>query len=127
MEFKEKKAIYAQIADYFNENILQKRWREDDRIPSVREMAVEMEVNPNTVQRAYSLLQDEGIIQNRRGVGYFVSEQAYRTVKKMKREEFMDEVLPDFFRNLALLDIDFSELRKLYDDYLKKEELHAKQ
>ena len=74
MEFKEKKSIYVQIADHICENIVKGIWKEGDRIASVREFAVDIEVNPNTVMRAYSYLQDEGIIYNKRGIGYFVGE-----------------------------------------------------
>ncbi|MCK5673954.1 MAG: GntR family transcriptional regulator, partial [Spirochaetales bacterium] len=73
MQFKDKKAIYIQIADKIADNILSERWKEEERIPSVREMAVNMEVNPNTIARTYTYLQDMQIITNKRGIGYFVS------------------------------------------------------
>ena len=74
MEFKDTQTIYLQIADHFCENILRKKWNPGDRIPSVREMAVNIEVNPNTVMRTFNYLQDKGIIFNKRGIGYFVSD-----------------------------------------------------
>ena len=64
--------VYLQIADSISEDILLRKWSELERIPSVREMAVTLEVNPNTVQRTYTFLQSKGIIFNRRGIGYFV-------------------------------------------------------
>ena len=117
MEFKDGKAIYLQIADYIMENILKGEWSEGDRIASVREFAVEIEVNPNTVMRAYSYLQDEGIIFNKRGIGYFVGEDSMDKVMTLKKEDFIKKELPHFFRVLEMLRIDFDSLRVMYDEY----------
>ena len=122
MEFKEKKSIYMQIADYFFDNILKGIWQMEDKIPSVREMAVMLEVIPNTVMRAYAHLQDKGVIYNKRGIGYFVSPQAKNEVKDMKKEDFMNNALPDFYRVVKLLEIDFEELSEGYKDFVRKEE-----
>ena len=73
MEFDQHKPIYLQIADAICERILTGQWPEGDRIPSVRECGVSLEVNPNTVARSYDELSTEGIIHNKRGIGYFVS------------------------------------------------------
>ena len=72
MEFSENKPIFVQIADRVHEGILRGSWTDEERIPSIREMAVETEVNPNTVTRTYSLLQEQGVVYNRRGIGYFI-------------------------------------------------------
>ena len=72
MEFDQHKPIYLQIADAICERILTGQWPEGDRIPSVRECGVSLEVNPNTVARSYDELSSEGIIHNKRGIGYFV-------------------------------------------------------
>ena len=76
MEFRENQPIYMQIADYFCNNILSTEWKQDEKIPSVREVAVIMEVNPNTAMRAYTYLQEKEIIYNKRGIGYFVAPEA---------------------------------------------------
>ena len=120
MEFKEKKSIYVQIADYICERILKEEWKEEDRIPSVREFAVDIEVNPNTVMRSYSYLQDEGIIYNKRGIGYFVGQDSVEKIMKIKREDFVKNELPYFFRIIDMLRIDFDSLRAMYEDYRKK-------
>jgi DNA-binding transcriptional regulator YhcF (GntR family) len=114
MEFNEKQAIYLQIADYFIENILLKKWKEQDRIPSIREMAVQLEVNPNTVTRTYNYLQEKGIIYNKRGIGYFVTENGYGQARDLKKQEFIHHDMPVFFRKMELLDLDLEELRQLY-------------
>lgn len=117
MEFKDGKAIYRQIADYISENILKGVWTEGDRIASVREFAIEIEVNPNTVMRAYSYLQDEGIIYNKRGIGYFVGEESMEKVMNLKKEDFINKELPYFFKILDMLKIDFESLKNMYDEY----------
>jgi len=126
MEFKDRKSIFIQIADHFSDNIIKGVWQTEDRIPSVREMAVQLEVNPNTVMRAYSHLQDKSIIYNKRGIGYFVSPEAVKEIKTMKKEDFMNNTLPEFYRMVRLLDIDINELTKGYEAFLKKEESDEK-
>jgi DNA-binding transcriptional regulator YhcF (GntR family) len=114
MEFQQHQAIYLQIADYICEKILLKKWQPEEKIPSVREMAVMIEVNPNTVQRAYSFLQDQGIIYNKRGIGYFVADNAYAITKKFKKQDFIQNDLPYLIRTLELLDISLEDLETLY-------------
>ncbi|MBT3272349.1 MAG: GntR family transcriptional regulator [Spirochaetales bacterium] len=114
MEYKDRRSIYLQIADYMCENILKGTWRDNDRVPSIREMAVETEVNPNTVMRTYSHLQDKGIIQNQRGIGYFISDGAESLTQTMIRDEFIENELPSFFRRLGILGITMEELGVLY-------------
>ena len=114
MEYRERRSIYLQIADFMCENILKGTWKENDRIPSIREMAVESEVNPNTVMRTYSFLQDRGIIHNQRGIGYFITEGATKATKEIVRDEFIRNELPVFFRRLEVLGISIEELGALY-------------
>ena len=119
MQFKEKKAIYIQIADKITDNILSERWKQEERIPSVREMAVDMEVNPNTIARTYGYLQDQGIIKNQRGIGYFVAPDAGELAKETKRQDFIKNELPLFFKSLDLLGIDLKTIDKLHRKYLE--------
>ena len=114
MEYKDSRSIYLQIADHMCENILGGQWSENDRIPSIREMAMETEVNPNTVMRSYNFLQQQGIIYNKRGIGYFIREGAGGKTRDMIREEFLAQELPHFFRRMDLLDISIDELREHY-------------
>ena len=119
MEFKETQAIYLQIGDYICEQILLGRWKEGDRIPSVRELGVDLQVNPNTVMRTFDFLQNNDIIFNKRGVGYFVAEQANEKIIKYRRNQFMDHELPVFFKNITLLNMNFDDLKVQYDEYIK--------
>jgi DNA-binding transcriptional regulator YhcF (GntR family) len=119
MEFKESQAIYLQIADHLCEQILLDKWKPDDRIPSVRELAVQLEVNPNTVMRTCEYLQQYDIIYNKRGIGYFVSVNAGNKIKQLKKERFLANELPQFFRNIYLLDMELDELKPHYEKYKK--------
>ena len=119
MEFNSKKPIYFQISDLICENILLDSFIEDERIQSVRDMAVELEVNPNTVMRAYSFLQEEGIIFNKRGIGYFISQGAKDLVLDFKKSFFIKDELPNVFRESNLYGIDPESMKTLYLDYLE--------
>ena len=118
MDFKENPAIYIQIAEYVCEQILLKKWKLGDKITSIRDLAVMMEVNPNTVQRAYDLLQQENIITNKRGIGYFTEDDAMERIMSFRREQFIENELPTLLRNMFLLKIDFREIKSLYDQFV---------
>jgi GntR family transcriptional regulator len=117
MEFNENQAIYLQIADFFCENILQKKWQQGEKIPSIREIAVQVEVNPNTAMRTFNYLQDKGIIFNKRGIGYFVADDGFEKTLELKKEQFIQEEIPQMFRTLELLRMNFKDLEKLYETY----------
>ena len=120
MEFRDNKAIYLQIAEYVCEQILLKKWGTDEKVPSVRELAVQFEVNPNTVMRTYDFLQNKNIISNKRGIGFFIAEDALLNVKTYRKAQFMEDELPPVFRNLYLLNIGFDELKSRYELFIKK-------
>jgi GntR family transcriptional regulator len=120
MQFRESRAIYLQIADYICERILLKQWKPGDRIPAVRELAVQLEVNPNTVMRTYEFLQGQNIIHNQRGIGYFVSPGAVKNAMEYRRTEFMEKELPAIFRNIYLLGMDVDELKPGYEKFKKQ-------
>ena len=117
MEFRDTQAIYLQIGDYICEQILLDRWKESDRILSVRELGVELQVNPNTVMRTYDFLQSTDIIFNKRGVGYFVAEQAKSKIIAYRRKQFLEHELPLIFKNMDILGMSFEELRAKYNEY----------
>ena len=113
MDFKKQKPIYLQIADTLCERILQGDWKEDERMASVRDVAAEMGVNPNTVLRSFDHLQDRKIIFNRRGVGYFVDPQAKKHILNLQKEAFVHEELPTFYHQMQLLGLTFDDLKEL--------------
>lgn len=80
MEFKEQKAIYLQIAEHLCDEILSGKYHQGDKLPSVRELAMEAEVNVNTVARSLEWLQQKGVAITRRGLGNFVTEGGIEAV-----------------------------------------------
>jgi len=117
MEFRENEAIYIQIAAFVGENILLGKWALNEKISSVRELAVDLQVNPNTVMRSYEFLQGKEIIMNKRGIGFFVTEDAKEKIKEYRKERFLGQELPEFFRNLYLLDISIDEIKTRYESF----------
>ena len=120
MQFRESQAIYLQIADYVCEKILLKEWVADARIPSVRELAIQLEVNPNTTMRAVEFLQQQEIIYNQRGIGYFVSPTAYKNALQYRKNEFTEKDMPAVFRNMYLLGMELEELKPRFEKYKKQ-------
>ncbi|MCG8453255.1 MAG: GntR family transcriptional regulator [Spirochaetales bacterium] len=120
MEFKQPKGIYQQIADQVRGRIVSGEWKAGERIPSVREMAAQLGVNPNTITRSYQSLLDGNIIENRRGIGYFVANEAQEIIVQDMKTEFIEEELPRVFDVMRQLGVDIQELLKLYEDYSKE-------
>jgi GntR family transcriptional regulator len=118
MDFNNTQAIYLQIADYVCDKIQLKLWKEDEKIPSVRELAVMLEVNPNTVMRAYDHLQNQDIIYTKRGMGYFAQAKAAASILKSRQEQFLNEELNLVFKKMQLLSIPVTELQGRYKQFI---------
>ena len=116
-DFKQDIAIYLQIAERICDEILAGKYNADDRIPSVRELAVLLEVNTNTVVKTYDLLQQWEIIYTKRGLGYFVTENALQKIRSTKGKKFMNENLPELFRQMELLDISIDTISNKWKEY----------
>ena len=110
MNFTNDKAIYIQMADRLMDEILADKYKDDDRIPSVREYAVLLEVNTNTAVKAYDELARANIIYNKRGLGYFVTPGAKKQILKERKKVFMKERLPELFRQMQLLGITIDDI-----------------
>lgn len=110
MTFNNDKAIYIQMADRLCDDILAGTYSDDDRVPSVREYAVSLEVNTNTAVKAYDQLARDGIIYNRRGLGYFVTPGARDSIMQARRKAFLDTTLPSLFRDMRLLGIGIDDI-----------------
>lgn len=113
MEYNDQRAIYLQIADMICEKVLTGSWKADERVPSVRELASDFQVNPNTVMRTYNFLQQSEIIYNQRGIGYFLCEDAKQKTLELKKEVFLEKELPQFINKLTLLGYQLSDLDSL--------------
>ena len=121
MNFKDSKAIYLQIAERIEDEIVQGTYVEDSRIPSVREYAMLVEVNANTVMRSFDYLQTQEIIYNKRGLGYFVAQDARTRIITLRQKLFLNEKLPHFFSELQSLDISMQEIKTRYQAYIKEQ------
>ena len=114
MTFSNDKPIYIQMGDRLCDEIISGKYKDDDRIPSVREYAVLLEVNTNTAVKAYEQLAREEIIYNKRGLGYFVTKGAKAQILKVRKKEFMKERLPELFRQMQLLGITLDDIAEAY-------------
>jgi DNA-binding transcriptional regulator YhcF (GntR family) len=112
MDFKKPKTIYQQIAEQLCDRIIMDEWKADERMVSVRDVALQLEVNPNTVLRSFDTLQQNEIIYNKRGVGYFVSPDAKKKILKMERQNFYNEDLPPIIEKMKRLDITIDDLKE---------------
>lgn len=115
MDFNNTQAIYLQIVDWTFEQILIGNLKPGDKAKSVRELAVAFEVNPNTVMRSYDYLQNNNIFLNKRGIGFFVNDDAVEKIKMLRKKQFMEEEVPVFIKNMKLLGIDINEIINLYN------------
>ncbi len=115
MEFKPDKPIYRQIIDYAFGCILSGGWRPGEKVPSVRELAVELAVNSHTVLKAYDHLQDNGIIVPKRGMGFYLSIDARDRVNDERRRDFFQSTLTDVFTEMDQLGITIEEVIRQYE------------
>lgn len=116
MSFTNNKAIFEQIADRLADEIMAENYPPGGRIPSVREYAALLQVNTNTAIKGYELLAREGIIFNKRGMGYFVAEDARHHIAQRRQEEFMETTLPELFRQMRLLNIGIDEVAQKWEE-----------
>lgn len=127
MEFKKSLSIFEQIGMSVQENIINKSWKEGERIPSVREYATNIQVNPNTVMRSYTLLQDLGILENRRGIGFFVANGAMSKSIGNRKDQFAEDFLPELFRTMDQLGINWDEMKNYYSIWKNKQNHETEQ
>lgn len=99
------KPIYLQITETLRLEIVEGKYGNGDRLPSVRELSTEMGVNPATVLRAYDKLQEDGIIEIQRGVGYFLCDGAVEKIFDVMRSEFFSVTVPELSATLSKLKI----------------------
>lgn len=112
MNFNNEKPIYLQIVEVICDRILSGELKDGDRIPSVREYGADIGVNPNTMIRSYEKLTEDGIIFNKRGIGYFVADGSRETVLDTQRRDFIEKEVPAIVQRLKLLGLDSSIFNK---------------
>jgi len=126
MEFNENKPIYMQIADNIMDGVLSGEYPVESRLPSVREYAARVEVNANTVMRSYDWLQQQMVIFNRRGIGFFVMPEARKRILEMRRNIFFKEEADYFFSRLMSFGLSADDVAQLYSTYLESKIVYGK-
>ena len=121
MNFKESKSIYLQIAERLCDEILQGKYSEEERMPSVREYAALMEVTVNTALRSFDYLQSQDIIYNKRGLGYFVTQGARNNILESRRKAFLNFEVYEFIHQLHTLNIPIGRIVEIYNDMDKQQ------
>lgn len=118
MQFSSTAPIYLQITEGIMDSILEGEYPPGGRLPSVRDYAVKVQVNANTVMRAYEWLQQQQVIHNKRGIGYFVMPEARNRILQMRRNIFFAREADYFFGRMALLGITPDEVGDMYRKFL---------
>ena len=113
-------AIYLQIVDFICEKILLGEYKAEEKIPSVRDLAMQLEVNPNTVARAYEYLKQQQLVYDKRGIGYFISDEARSIALVYRKQEFSEKELPALFRILFMLGLEPKDLSPAYESFKNK-------
>ena len=111
--------IFRQIAQQIKTAVAMGRLQPEEPLPSVRQLAVELAVNPNTVARAYLDLEIEGVIYKRQGAGTFVSSQGVE-MSKGERRRVLNELLEKALVEGVNLGLSERELRDAFEGVLEK-------
>lgn len=119
VEFKDNIPIYLQIKQYLYRQIITGKLKPGKKIPSVRELAVQLTVNVNTVQRALQQMNFEGILYTKRGEGNFVTEDT--TLLDKTKRELINAELDKFVHSMNSLGVSDEQILKSLSEYLKKE------
>lgn len=120
LDFGDHRPLYEQISEKIKELIISGVLVENDKIPSVREMAAILAINPNTIQKAYKELENEGYIYSQKARGNFVSPREVGDTTKT--DELMENIKPQL-RELRFLGINKNELKNLIDEIYEEEQL----
>ncbi len=107
--------IYQQLRERTIANILSGELAEGEALPSVRQIAVELQINPITVSKAYQLLVDDGLVEKRRGLGMFVTAGARKRLLASEREHFLQQGWPQLLQRIHNLGIDLQQLKNMLD------------
>ena len=111
-DWNDNQPIYRQLRDRVVDMILEGVLSEGDALPSVRNVATEYQINPLTVLKAYQALQDEELVDKRRGRGMFVREGAVKRLRSSERQQFLEQEWPQILERIERLGLEASELLK---------------
>jgi DNA-binding transcriptional regulator YhcF (GntR family) len=116
--FDENKPIYLQIMDFIKKQMISKEILPGEKLASVREMSKQLEVNPNTVQRAYLEMEREMLVYTKRGQGTFIVDEP-EVVIKLRQEMVLDRVAT-FVKEMEAFGFSHDELLKIIERYLSE-------
>ncbi len=119
-EFQDHLPIYAQLMDTLKRRIVTGRYLPGEKLPSVRELAAEAGINPNTVQRAFSELEREGLIYTQRATGKYVTENANEI--KSARQALAKTQVAEFLSNMQSLGFSVGDVIVLLQSFKESEE-----
>ncbi len=111
------KPVYIQVADKIRFFIISGTYPPGSQIPTVRQLAVDSAVNPNTVQRAFQTLEQEGILTTRGTMGRFVTDDTEMILSK--RHEYAESIVGDFLKNISRLGFNDEEIINFVKEALK--------
>lgn len=121
IDLSDSRPIYLQIIDGFRAAILSGRYRDGDRVPPVRELAIRLKINPNTVAKAYKMMQDEQLLASRPGGGNFITLNGETDLKR-EREACVAETIARLIAEADAFGLSRDQLRRLFEQ--KMEEHH---
>lgn len=103
--------IWIQLVEEFTQRIVSGQWKPGEKVPSVRELAAEFTVNPNTVQRALTLADEDGLTQSNRTAGRFVTDD--QDVIKQHRDNLAHQITAEFIAQMKALGCDKNAITEL--------------
>ncbi|MBP3227924.1 MAG: GntR family transcriptional regulator [Bacteroidaceae bacterium] len=115
MNFAENQPIYRQIARRLEDEVVAGAYGEDERAPSVREYSALLGVNVNTVVKAYDTLAQDGTIQQRRGMGYYVTPGARQAILARRRDDFLSRRVPEFVSEMKRLGVGVADIKDAFE------------
>jgi len=110
--------LFQQLVDAVKNGVARGRLSVGDRLPSVRELAKELVINPNTIAKAYRVLEAEGVTYSRRGAGTFIAERRVIMTSEERLRRFREAIEP-LLADAAHLGLTEDELRKTFDEALR--------
>ena len=116
-QFNERAPIYEQIINQFCRKVVKGEFNPSQRIPSIRELALELKVNTNTVQRAYQELERRQLIYSKRGTGYFITEGEHM-VQEI-RTEMVRDATARFLEEMRALGFEDSQIKSELEVFLE--------
>ena len=116
MRFRSDSPIFQQIVEHLEEQVIRGELLAEERVPAVRDFALEVEVNPNTVMRSFLELEEAGVFFKKRGLGYFLSPDAKEKILRRRKKHFLDRELPEVVRTMHLLGVGIEVVMSLFQE-----------